>query len=132
MQLWQLKKISTGEALNEPQPLPENWGPIFGLQGFIDRLGNLSWLGDGYKDQGWVQVEVEETDTTLSLQEQKEVMNAMVKKLLDESAEYVLPDNNSITKGKLQEWLEYRRLVKNIPNQSNFPTVIEWPTKPNL
>lgn len=131
MQLWQLKKLSTGEALNEAQPLPENWGPIFGMQGFIDRLGDLSWLGQGYSDQGWVQVEVSESDTSISLEEQKEVMNAMVKKLLDESVEYVLPDNTTITKGKLQEWLEYRRLVKNIPNQANFPTTIEWPAKPS-
>ena len=31
--LWQLKKLSDGSALSEPQPLPENWGPIFGLHG---------------------------------------------------------------------------------------------------
>jgi hypothetical protein len=51
--LWQLKKISTGEALNEPQKLPTNWGPIFGLSGFQDRLGDLSWLGAAYSDHGW-------------------------------------------------------------------------------
>ena len=56
MKLWQLKKLSTGEALNEPQLLPENWGPIFGLHGFMDRIGDLSWLGEAYEGQGWVEV----------------------------------------------------------------------------
>jgi hypothetical protein len=55
--LWQLKKISTNEALSEPQPLPENWGPIFGLHGFIEKLGDLSWVG--VPDQGWFDTGVE-------------------------------------------------------------------------
>ena len=52
--LWQLKKLSSGESLNEPQLLPENWGPIFGMAGFADRIGDLSWLGEAYNDIGWV------------------------------------------------------------------------------
>jgi len=39
IKLWQLKNLSTNEALNEPQRLPENWGPIFGMAGIQDRLG---------------------------------------------------------------------------------------------
>ena len=64
--LWQLKKLSTGEALNEPQSLPENWGPIFGLHGFLDKLGDLSWLGDAYADQGWFEVGDAPPDPTTS------------------------------------------------------------------
>ena len=51
--LWQLKKLSDGSALNEPQPLPENWGPIFGLAGIQDQLADLGWLGEAYNDMGW-------------------------------------------------------------------------------
>jgi Phage tail assembly chaperone protein len=130
MQLWQLKKLSTGESLSEPQTLPDNWGPIFGLSGFIDKIGELSWVHESYADMGWVQVEGT-LDTQPTVDQLKESMNAMIEKLLSESVEYILPDNNTITKGKLQEWLEYRRLLKNIPNQVDFPNKIEWPAKPN-
>ena len=58
-QLWQLKNLLTGEALSPAQGLPENWGPIFGLAGIQDRLGDLSWLGEAYANQGWVQVDAQ-------------------------------------------------------------------------
>jgi hypothetical protein len=32
MKMWQLKKLSTGEALNEPQDLPDNWKNISSLK----------------------------------------------------------------------------------------------------
>jgi hypothetical protein len=40
--MWQLKRLSTGEALNEPQDLPDNWKNISSLKGSIDRLNDLS------------------------------------------------------------------------------------------
>ena len=58
--MWQLKKLSTNEALNDAGPLPNNWGPIFGLSGIQERLGDLSWLGDAYADMGWVELSAEE------------------------------------------------------------------------
>lgn len=58
--MWQLKKLSTDEALSEPGPLPVNWGPIFGLEGIKDKLGDLSWLGSAYSDTGWVELNAEE------------------------------------------------------------------------
>jgi len=54
--MWQLRKLSTNEALSEPGPLPNNWGPIFGLHGFQEKLGDLSWLGPSYADRGWVEL----------------------------------------------------------------------------
>jgi hypothetical protein len=111
--LWQLKKLSSGEALNEPQRLPENWGPIFGMQGFIDRIGNLSWLGEGYNDQGWVQVEVADVDTSLTLNEQKEVINAMVKKLLDDG--FVIESTlnlGEIESRLVEDYLTENRMMK--------------------
>jgi len=58
--MWQLRKLSTNEALSEPGPLPNNWGPIFGLHGIQERLGDLSWLGPAYVDKGWVELTNEE------------------------------------------------------------------------
>jgi len=58
--MWQLKKISTNEALSEAGPLPTNWGPIFGLAGIKEKLGNLSWIGPDYSDQGWFELSEEE------------------------------------------------------------------------
>jgi hypothetical protein len=56
MKKWQLKRLSTGEALNEPQDLPDNWKNIFGLKASIDRLGDLTWAG--HPDMGWFEVDV--------------------------------------------------------------------------
>tara|TARA_R110002072_G_scaffold296941_1_gene469287 strand:- start:85 stop:453 length:369 start_codon:yes stop_codon:yes gene_type:complete len=58
--MWQLKKLSTNEGLSEAGPLPNNWGPIFGLEGFKEKLGDLSWIGPDYVDQGWVELTSEE------------------------------------------------------------------------
>ena len=41
---WQLRKLSTNEVLEDASVLPTNWGPIFGLAGVKDQLGDLSWV----------------------------------------------------------------------------------------
>jgi hypothetical protein len=56
MKKWQLKRLSTGEALNEPQDLPDNWKNISSLKGSIDRLNDLAWAG--HPDMGWFEVDV--------------------------------------------------------------------------
>lgn len=123
--MWQLKKLSTGEALNEPQRLPENWGPIFGMGGVKDRLGDLSWLGDAYADQGWVEVG-EEAAIPMTADE----ANATIAQLLKDTAWAVAEDNLTITKGKRADWMAFRQALRDIPLQSGFPTNIVWPTEP--
>ena len=54
--MWQLRKLSTNEPLSEAGPLPNNWGPIFGLHGFLEKIGNLAWVGPSYADKGWVKL----------------------------------------------------------------------------
>jgi hypothetical protein len=56
--MWQLKRLSTGEALNEPQDLPDNWKNISSLKGSIDRLNDLAWAG--HPDMGWFEVDMPE------------------------------------------------------------------------
>ena len=127
MSLWQLKRLSNGEALNEPQPLPENWGPIFGLHGFVDRLGDLSWLGDAYNDQGWVQVGEAPPAPAVATKAQLEWDRA--KKMLQESDWSMLPDV-PMASGTKAAWIEYRRALREIRLQAGFPDSIIWPTRP--
>jgi len=125
MMLWQLKKISSGESLSEPQRLPENWGPIFGMGGIKDRLGDLSWLGDAYADQGWFEVG-EEAEVSMTAEE----ANATIAEWLKLTAWAVALDNTTMTKGKRAEWLAYREALRNIPLQFGFPKNIVWPSQP--
>ena len=123
--MWQLKKLSTGETLNEPQKLPENWGPIFGMGGIKDRLGDLSWLGDAYADQGWVEVG-EETTIPMTANE----VNATIEQWLRNTAWAVASDDITITKGQRADWMAFRQALRDIPLQAGFPTNIVWPAEP--
>jgi len=125
MMLWQLKNLVTGEALNEPQRLPENWGPIFGMGGIKDRLGDLSWLGDAYANQGWIEVG-EETPVPLTEAEVLETID----KILANTAWAVATDNTTMTKETRAQWLEFRDALRNIPLQEGFPANIVWPSQP--
>ena len=128
MKLWQLKKLSTNQALNEPQKLPENWGPIFGLLGIKEQLGNLEWLGAAYEDMGWVEIEgtdyVDPSESTLADKEW-----ARAKILLLESDWSMLPDV-IMTRDTKTRWEEYRKALREIKLQVGFPDSIVWPTKP--
>jgi len=125
--LWQLKKISTGESLNEPQRLPENWGPIFGMAGIQDKLGDLSWLGVSYTDQGWFIVG-EDTDSHVALTP-AELAWFDAKQLLKDSDWSMLSDV-PMTAGNKTAWIEYRKALREIRLQPGFPTSINWPAKP--
>lgn len=123
--MWQLKKLSTGEALNAPQSLPENWGPIFGMGGIKDRLGDLSWLGDFYADQGWFEVG-EETTVPMTANE----VNATIEQWLRNTAWAVASDDITITRGQRADWMTFRQALRDIPLQAGFPTNIVWPAEP--
>ena len=125
--MWQLRKLSTNEALSEAGPLPNNWGPIFGMEGVQDKLGDLSWLGENYSDQGWVQVEDEVN--TLAEATPAELEWGKAKVLLRESDWSVLSDVPMYNETR-QEWISYRKALREIKYQSGFPESITWPTKP--
>ena len=125
--MWQLKKLSTGESLNEPQKLPENWGPIFGLAGIQDRIGDLSWLGEAYADQGWVTVEGSEpVQPTQSTEAELAWENA--KRQLNDSDWAVLPDV-PMNSAQRESWIAYRRELREIRLHSQFPNM-SWPVAP--
>ena len=125
--LWQLKKLSTNESLNEPQKLPENWGPIFGLAGIQDRLGDLSWLGEAYADQGWVIVGEAPDDNSQSTV--SDIAWNRAKQMLKESDWAVLSDV-PMTAGIKAQWIEYRKALRDVRLQTGFPNSINWPNRP--
>jgi len=95
------------------------------MAGIQDKLGDLSWLGDAYADQGWVQVG-EETPTPLTADE----VNATIDQMLKNTAWAVAVDNTTITRGQRADWLAFRQALREIPLQAGFPTNIVWPTEP--
>ena len=125
--LWQLKNLKTGAALNEPQKLPENWGPIFGMSGMIDRIGDLSWIGDAYADLGWVVVGEAPPEPAQSTS--AELAWDRAKKLLAESDWSMLPDV-PMTAGQKSAWIAYRKALREIRLQAGFPDNIQWPKAP--
>lgn len=123
MKLWQLKNPQTNENIGDPQPLPENWGPIFGMEGVKDRLGDLSWVG--ITDRCWVEVDVPEPTIDI-----KKLVDEQAAYFLKESLQMVSPDNQSITKAQWQAWMDYRKKLQEIPLQPNYPNEVFWPTRP--
>lgn len=98
--MWQLRRLSTNEALSEPGPLPNNWGPIFGLHGFLEKIGDLSWIGPAYADQGWIKLsEAEEIAITSA-----KIIAKAEKERADASKAL---SNPSITVGEKIAWNEY-------------------------
>ncbi len=122
MKLWQLKNPQTGENIGGLQPLPENWGPIFGMEGVKDRLGDLSWLG--ITDRCWV--EVDAPDPSSALQNN---VNEQIKVRFDE-ASAAIANTSTLSKAQWQAWVEYQKKLQNIPLQPNYPNEVLWPTRP--
>ena len=114
--MWKLKKISTNETLSGPAPLPENWGPIFGLSGITDRLQDLSWLGDKYSDTGWFELTEEEIALFTAQQ------------LLGE-CEGIL-ENDTLTVEQRSKWISYIHALENAKTLAGFPSKVVWPVKP--
>lgn len=95
------------------------------MSGIKDRLGDLSWLGDAYVDQGWVEVG-EETTIPMTADE----ANATIAQMLINTAWAVAEDDLTITKGQRADWMAFRQALRDIPLQAGFPTNIVWPNEP--
>lgn len=113
-----MKRLSSGEELSEPQLLPENWGPVFGLQNFEDRLSDLSWIGPDHADTGWFYVGEEPPPPPEATPE--ELAWEQAKHLLRESDWTMLPDVR-MTKEKRMAWEEWRHFVREIRSHPDFP-----------
>lgn len=126
-----MRKVSTSENLNEPQPLPDVWGGVFGLFGIKEKIGDLSWtLDPELQDVGWFETDIPEPSNDIVVEEDIAVIvwnNA--KKLLTESDWAMLPDV-PMTKGDRIKWEDYRRALREIKLQPRFPNEVNWPTMP--
>lgn len=123
--MWQLRRLSTNESLSEAGPLPNNWGPIFGLHGFLEKLGDLSWIGPAYADQGWVQ---------LTEVEQEAIRTAKVKARIDEEKTIATTalKNPKITTGEKAAWSEYLIALSAACMCPDFDCDPKFPAKPRL
>lgn len=118
--LWQLRNPKTDEHLSGLQELPENWGPIFGMEGVKDRLGDLSWLG--ITDRCWVEVDVPDP-----IVDQKSAVDAQIKELLKEAKLKIL---TVATKSDWQKWSNYQQQLEELQLHPEYPNNLPWPTKP--
>ena len=123
--MWQLKKLSTNEPLNEAGPLPNNWGPIFGLHGFLEKLGDLSWIGPTYADKGWVE---------LTEAEQKELKKAEAMARVETEknlATEKLSDQNITVENKIA-WANYMLALDAVCLCPDFDCDPKFPARPNV
>ena len=123
--MWQLRKLSTNEPLSEAGPLPNNWGPIFGLHGFQDKIGDLSWAGPAYADKGWVKL----TDS-----EQKAVGEAEVMSRVDSEkaiANAALSDP-AVTVSEKTAWSDYLIALDAVCLCPDFDCDPKFPPRPHV
>ena len=121
--MWQLRKLSTNEALSEAGPLPNNWGPIFGLHGFQEKIGDLSWIGPDYSDQGWIELSAEE----ITVIEKQEIIARI------EAQKIIATDalaSASLTVGEKIAWSEYSDALSNMYLQGDVYTNPIFPIVP--
>ena len=121
--MWQLRKLSTNEALSEAGPLPNNWGPIFGLEDIQDKLGDLSWLGAAYADKGWVELSLSKQEEVISV----EVMSRLAVKKVE--AEKII-GSNDITVEQKAAWVNYLLSLEFVPLQADFAFAPKIPAPP--
>lgn len=121
--MWQLRKLSTNEALSEAGPLPNNWGPIFGLHGFLDKIGDMSWAGSYYADKGWVE---------LTKTEQKEVLTSQALQRINQEKEAANTalSSSEITVEQKSAWLNYLLALDLVSLQVDFPFNPMLPARP--
>ena len=121
--MWQLKKLSTNEALSKVGPLPNNWGSIFGLHGFLDKIGDLSWLGPDYEDMGWIEL----TDAEQKAIKEKEVIARIEaeKTIANEAL-----NNPAMTVAEKIAWNDYILALDLVCLQADFLDNPNIPIKP--
>ena len=123
--MWQLRKLSTNEPLSEAGPLPNNWGPIFGLSGFLEKISDLSWVGPNYQDMGWVEI---------SEQEQKQIREAQVHARVDSEKAIA---NTALSAPQLTvaekiAWGDYLLALDFVCLCADFDCDPKFPIRPNV
>ena len=123
-----MKRLSNGEELNEPQELPENWGPVFGLTDCEEKLSDLSWIGSEHEDTGWFYVDDKPPPPEPASRE--DLIRQEAWDRLRESDWRMLSDE-PITAGKRAEWVAYRQELRRVHVSSVFSDNFKMPNPPS-
>lgn len=100
------------------------------MSGIVDQIGDLSWLGEAYEGQGWVEVgDAPPASPEPAASTEAELAWERAKQLLRESDWSMLSDVPMTTRQK-SAWIEYRKALREIRLQSGFPNNIQWPKAP--
>lgn len=79
---------------------------------------------------GWFEVgDAPEPDAEVAPSKEEQVRE-MANGLLLASNDKVAVDNTDMTAGERAAWIEYRRLLREIPLQPDFPETVFWPARP--
>lgn len=97
------------------------------MSGFVDRLGDLSWLGPNYQDQGWFIVGDAPPEPATSTPE--EIAWDTAKQLLKDS-DWTMLFDVPMNKETKEKWMNYRKILREIRLQPGFPEEISWPIAP--
>lgn len=84
----------------------------------------MSWAG--HEDMGWFEIGPEPEPVVDKAAEMKKTIEGMLR----DTEQYVAIDNTSVTKGERVAWMEYRRQLKEVYLQPDYPNIIFWPTRP--
>jgi hypothetical protein len=90
------------------------------MGGIQEKLADLSWLGEAYADQGWVQVEGEIAAEPTSTPSEIEW----------ERAKGLLRDSDWTMLSDVPLTIAYRKALREVRSQNGFPDNIIWPNKP--
>ena len=83
---------------------------------------------DGSYEQSWQQIPMIDEEKAEATRAKIREVSAKRNKLLVDSDWTQLAD---VTLSNKDMWVAYRQYLRNIPNQSGYPWVIEWPATPN-
>ncbi|NBU52665.1 MAG: hypothetical protein EBS24_08600 [Chitinophagia bacterium] len=125
--LWQLIDRHTKTPLNDPVLLPDQWGPIFGMHGVKDRLSDLSWVN--LPNLAWIETDIEVPDPPPPPTE-KDQLDDRIKRYLAKS-DWAMLSDVPMTISEKQEWIEYRKELRDIKKQKGYPEKVTWPIAPD-
>lgn len=95
------------------------------MHGFLEKIGDLSWVGPAYVDQGWVELVDAEQETLRKaeiiarVQAEKDVANAAL-------------SNHAITVGEKMAWGDYLLVLDAVCRCPDFDCDPKFPMRPNV
>lgn len=94
------------------------------MHGFQEKLGDLSWLGPSYADQGWVE---------LTEAEQKAIREAKIRARVEDEkiTAHTALSNSEITVGQKIAWNEYLIALDFVCLCPDFDCDPKFPIRPN-